>query len=726
MPSAEAARSLPLGDLLAFGSQLRVDITPAQLLHDVAATIHTLLPSPVVYVRLRHADTDALELAAAVGMADEALPQLQTRAVPPSFYQNLLQPAYHVSESYQLPPEVPVEPGPSPSAGGMLLVPLRGRAERLLGLIYISLPEERFPLDAEHVQPLEAIARQAALALENVRLADRSARLLAKEQLLAELGRDVSASLNLETILSRTIARMEVAFHGGSIALLDGATLVWADSVAPTDEEARAVRVSVGAGMVGSVVQHGLPFLSNQLEVDMARGSVTLVPGESAAFFSGYVPLAACIVVPLRSGGQIIGTLNVGSSQPAVFSYDDVDLLEAIAAQISGPITSARLFRQLQHVAEQDQRRAAQLTVLNGLARTATASLDLNTTLVDIISQIQHGFGYSHVELFLLDESTDELVLSAGAGERRQEPLGFRQHASTGLLGRAARTGETQQVDDVRLSDVYQARAGSGDTRAELCVPVVANERVLGVINLESREVAAFTHEDVAVLETAADILAGALENERLTRRTQEAAVLEERNRLARDLHDSVTQQLFSMTLTAKAARAQLARNPERAAAQLERLQETASAALAEMRALIFQLRPPALSDQGLVAALNQHAATLSMREGLRIEIAVSGDERHARGIEQPLYRIVQEALNNVVKHAHASNVRVQLEFSAERVRVQVVDDGDGFEVDAPQLDGRHLGLVSMRERAAEVGGSMELRSAIGGGTTLVVTVARQ
>jgi len=224
-------------------------------------------------------------------------------------------------------------------------------------------------------------------------------------------------------------------------------------------------------------------------------------------------------------------------------------------------------------------------------------------------------------------------------------------------------------------------------------------------------------------------VLAGAIENARLYRRAQEAAVLEERNRLARDLHDSVTQQLFSMTLTAQAARAQLGKNIQRASAQLERIQETATAALAEMRALIYQLRPPVLTDQGLVAALNQHIGALSRREAIRAEMSVAGDERYARGAEQAIFRIVQEALNNVVKHANASTVSVTLEFTPELVRVSVADNGVGFDIQSVESgktsSGRHLGLISMRERAAELGGTMELHSRPGGGTEIVVLVPR-
>lgn len=728
--AADLARSLPLGDLLSIGTQLRADITPALLLREVAETIHRVMRNAQVYVRLRNADTDDLEAVAFAGIAEALQEQLRRTPVVPSFYQSLLQQAVRVGDSF-LVAACLCEPTPNAAVlaegSDVLLVPLRGRGDRLLGVIYIIAPDAPQAFDAANVQVLEAIARQAALALENVRLADRSARLLAKEQLLAELGRDVSATLDLETILTRTVARLELAFHSGSIALLnDEGSLQLAAAADAVDDAARSLHLPFGVGIIGDVAEHGDSFFSSDIGSDLAHRPDSLQHEEQAVFFSRHVPLRSCIVVPLRSGGQVIGTLNVGSSDVGAFSYDDVDLLEAIAAQVGGPITSARLYEQLQRLANQVQRRADQLTVLNALARTATATLDLQSTLTEIVSQIQHGFGYDHVELFLTDEETNELVLSTIAGSRRVGRIGYRQHIGLGLLGRAVRTGTTQQVDDVRLDQEYFLEESRADTLSELCVPIIATGRVMGALNLESQQVAAFTTADVAVLETAADILAGAIENARLYQRAQAAAVLEERNRLARELHDSVTQQLFSMTLTAQAARAHLEKNPQRAAQQLERLQETASAALAEMRALIFQLRPPALREQGLVAALNQHAAVVSRREGLRIELTVTGDERLARGIEQPIYRIVQEALNNVVKHAQASSVRVVLEFSAERVRLRVSDDGQGFDINAPQTgNGRHLGLISMRERAAEINGTMELRSTIGGGTEVIVTVPR-
>ncbi len=714
-PRSEGASSLPLGDLLALGSQIRADDTPESLLHEVAETLRRVVASPQVYVRLRNIDTDALEAAAFAGTTAEQEARLRAEPVPPSAYQSLLRPEHRVGASFLLPPGEAL-PAPADCAApdsSTLLVPLRGRGDRLIGVVYISLPPDAPAIDPDAVVVIEAIARQAAMAVENVRLAERSARLLAKEQLLAALGRDVSATLDLDAILSRTVERVAAAFGSGSLALLGPDGMLTVTAAAPGEEALLGTRFAPGVGMVGWVAEHGRAYFANDV-----GAAPEFPPPDPAA--------RSAIVVPLRSGGQVIGSLNVSSREPHAFTYEDVDLLEAIAAQVGGPITSARLYAEAQRLAAQVQRRADQLAVLNMIARTATASLDQEDSLPQVTRQIRAGFGYPQVDLFLADEETNELLLSASDGIYPPVGEGYRQHINLGLIGRAARQGQTIRLADVRTDPDFLVLAERSATRSALAVPIMASGRLLGVLNVEAPEEDAFSQEDVNILETVADVLAGALENARLYRKAQSAAVLEERNRLARELHDSVTQQLFSMTLTSQAARAQLERNPQRVAAQLERLQETSTAALAEMRALIFQLRPPALRDQGLVAALQQQAQLLSRREGIPIGLSVVGDERLARGIEQAIYRIVQEALNNVFKHANARTIQVTLEFTAEYVRVRVVDDGQGFDVTAtPTGDGRHLGVLSMRERAAEIGGTMEIHSSVGSGTEVRVTVPR-
>ncbi len=717
-PIAGLDRNLPLGDLLALGTQLRADITPELLLQDVAEAIVRVLGFRRVYIRLRNSDTDALEACAFAGISEDDVAHIKASAVPPARYQALLQTSERLSESFLVPDDDRNHPGlKRRRETPILLVPLRSHGDRLIGAIYVD-PSSIKDLDLSSVRVLEAIARQSALALENARLAARMQRLLAKEQLLAELGRDVSATLDLSTILDVTGERLQRTFPGSMILLLanDGTPMV-AAAVGETGDP----QPHLAAGHW--VAEQRLPFLTNNLATGLRLP--TLDPQSAVDWTIG-----SLIAVPLRSGGRVLGALTAVSNQANAFTYEDVDLLEAVAAQIGGPISGAQLYQQTQLLAEQVRRRNDHLLVLNALASLAVSTLDIEQLLTAVTDQIHHGFGFSHVELFRIDEATGEAVLAARASRFVSGLRIYRQSLDHGILGRAYHSGKTVRIDDVRSDRDYVVNT-IYTFRSELCVPIVAGGRVLALLNLESDQEATFSDEDVEAIETVADVMAGAMENARLYRRAQEAAVLEERSRLARDLHDSISQQLFSMTLTAQAARAQLEKNPARTATQLERIQETAAAALAEMRALIFQLRPPGLSEHGLIGALQQHVASLDRREGLDVTLSVDGDERHARGVEQALYRIAQEALNNVVKHAGACRVEVHLHLYSEQIALTICDDGKGFDPSVVHNlhnvhnGGRHLGLISMRERATELGGRLELHSTPGNGTQIIVTVPR-
>ncbi len=372
------------------------------------------------------------------------------------------------------------------------------------------------------------------------------------------------------------------------------------------------------------------------------------------------------------------------------------------------------------------QQQARQIAILKELAHIAATPLS-ESEMLAAAARCLATTG-SSIEIYLLDPITSELVQVAVAGEQITL-TGYRQSVQQGIMGQAVRSGAILRVDDVHDAQGYLA--GTASTRSELCVPLRARGEVLGVLNLESPEQAGFASNDVTLLAAVADLLAGMIEQTRLAARAQEAAVLRERNRLARELHDSVTQQLFSLTLTAQAARTHLERNPQRVEPLLERLQETASAALAEMRALIAQLRPPALLDQGLVSALRQLIAQISHREGLHIDFRVIGDERLTHGMEPALYRIVQEALNNIVKHANACCVQIVLDCQPQRVLLTVSDDGQGFIAELhptaspTPTNAQHLGLHTMHERASEIGGTLQLRSQLGQGTTIGVTIPR-
>jgi signal transduction histidine kinase/ligand-binding sensor domain-containing protein len=206
-----------------------------------------------------------------------------------------------------------------------------------------------------------------------------------------------------------------------------------------------------------------------------------------------------------------------------------------------------------------------------------------------------------------------------------------------------------------------------------------------------------------------------------LRQREREQAVAEERNRLARDLHDSVTQALYGVTLYAEAAAGHLALgHMDRAADHLQELQDTAQEALAEMRLLIFELRPPILEELGLVAALQARLQAVEGRAGLKTVFKTNLERRLPLDLEEGLYRIAQEALNNALKHAQAEQIQVQLRQEGGGVILDIADDGVGFD---PATVGTHggVGLAAMAERAADLGAKLEIESEAGFGTKVAV-----
>ncbi len=262
------------------------------------------------------------------------------------------------------------------------------------------------------------------------------------------------------------------------------------------------------------------------------------------------------------------------------------------------------------------------------------------------------------------------------------------------------------------------------DMRSFLGVPMVSKGEVIGALYLtEKRGAQNFTDEDRRLIEMLAAHAAVSIENARLYERNRELSVIEERNRLARDLHDSVTQTLFSVALTAEAAATLVDRDASAAKAQLDELKAMTQDAVKEMRSLVFELRPAELESDGLVATLRKHIDVLARVRPMEIELQVHGERRLPLDTERDVLRITQEALNNALKHADASHVSVTLDMTSG-VALMVRDDGAGFDPADPRIRSKRLGLTSMQERAEALGGRLEIASSPGSGTTVRLEIA--
>jgi two-component system nitrate/nitrite sensor histidine kinase NarX len=304
-----------------------------------------------------------------------------------------------------------------------------------------------------------------------------------------------------------------------------------------------------------------------------------------------------------------------------------------------------------------------------------------------------------------------------------------------GITGWVAVTGQALLVPDVSQEPRYVLMQGS-ITRSELVVAVKAKGSVVGVLDVQSDRLDAFDASDVAMIQSLADQAGIAIENARLYEQAQQVAVLEERQRLSRELHDAVTQTLFSASLIGEVLPRLWERDPDEARHRLEDLRKMTRGALAEMRTLLLELRPAVLAETELSDLLRQLGEAITGRTRVPVTVTVEGQRPLPPDVKIALYRIAQEALNNVAKHAGACRATVSLcRFiaspeiaveSGEGVKLRISDDGRGFDLESISPD--CLGLGIMRERAETVGATLTIESAIGRGTqvTAVWTGARQ
>jgi signal transduction histidine kinase len=295
-----------------------------------------------------------------------------------------------------------------------------------------------------------------------------------------------------------------------------------------------------------------------------------------------------------------------------------------------------------------------------------------------------------------------------------------------GLLGAMLENTAPFRTPDVQLDPRFAGwPEAHPDMHSFLGVPIVSRGEIIAAFYLTDKHGAPqFTESDQRLIEVLAAHAAIAIENARLYERSRELSVIEERNRLARELHDAVSQTLFSAVLTAEAAAALIERDPAKAKAQLDKLQELAQHARDEMRSLIFELRPADLESDGLIPTLRKHVVVLQRLYETEITLQIEGERRLRPQTEREIFRITQEALNNALKHARAKKIDVALRLTRNRAAVTVSDDGVGFELEVERTLSRRLGLVSMRERADAIRGLLEVQSAPGAGTRVSLEVA--
>jgi signal transduction histidine kinase len=371
--------------------------------------------------------------------------------------------------------------------------------------------------------------------------------------------------------------------------------------------------------------------------------------------------------------------------------------------------------------------RTRHLAALFDVTTVASRSLDLQTVLNSSLDRVLEMIGCQSGCVHLVDEDKKVMQLAT----YRYIPEVIVAHIQTvpidrGLVGWVMVNGEPlvaeNLAEDPRVINRDAMQIGSG--RGFAGVPLRAKNKILGVLSVIGEEGRSFNAEEVALLSAIAEQVGVAVENASLYQQAEQLAVIEERQRLARELHDSITQSLYSVNLMTETARRTAATGDiERTQYLVARSSEIARQALKEMRLLVYELRPAALTQEGLVGAIQQRLDTVESRAGVQARLLVEGSsDELPPAVEANFYRIAQEALNNSLKHANASQVTVTLYFNQNTVELHISDDGQGFDPSDTQDKGG-IGLKSMRERTEQMGGSFKINTVLEQGTNVIVSL---
>ncbi len=443
----------------------------------------------------------------------------------------------------------------------------------------------------------------------------------------------------------------------------------------------------------------------------------------------GVVAPAALVTVGVRRITQPISDLILAAQEIAGGRYkqrieaSSGDELEELAEQFN--LMAAHLQESYAHLERKVADRTKGLAALNTIAAEVSQSLDLEQVLDKALEEVLQVLGMESGRAFRLEEETSELISVAHRGlsdEFVRSTVRLPLEAS--LAGLASRLGQPA----VRRAADYPPGEMRDLVRRErlellLSIPLMVHGKCVGAINVGTRTPRYIEKEELSLLAAIGHQIGVAVENARLYEQAQQLAVMKERNRLARDLHDSVTQALYGITLYSEAAvRQLLSGEAGLAAGHLVEIQETAQESLQEMRLLIFELRLPSLRNEGLAAALGARLEAVEARAGIKVAFESQLHGGLSPEIEEGLYRIAQEALNNTLRHARAQRLCVRLHQNGRTIALEVKDDGVGFDpAQAWQRGG--FGLRGMEERAARLGGELTVESMPGHGTTIAVEV---
>jgi len=565
-----------------------------------------------------------------------------------------------------------------------------------------------------------AFANQAAVAIENARLYQETERRADESEALYSVQKAIASHLEMDDVLQmiadegRRLTKTDIS----AVYILEGDELVISYVSGDVPENILGYRLAVEKSIAGRVIKNRESILVPDTWADPRVDRTA----------SDQVQARSLLIVPLISGGEPIGTITVANRNPGGFDPNDEALLSKLAANVVISLENARLYQ-----AEFDRRQVAEsmsdiVAVLNSsqsLQETLNFIADRASLVMESEASIIHKIDY--------DQSFVSIEASHGLPAELQAVPGFPLHSSPKADSRILNKEPFWVPDLQQQAPLTEEELAGLDPdlrswrmttnryyRSWLAVPLVIGDEVYGSLAFYFISVKDFDQEEIQLASAFADQAALAIENTRLYEAAEMAAITAERNRLARDLHDAVTQTLFSASVIADVLPRIWERDADEGHRRLEELRQLTRGALSEMRTLLVELRPAALIDTKISDLIGHQVNAFKARTRLQLEYSHSCDFDPPPEVKEAFYRITQEAFNNIAKHSDASTARVSLDCRAEIARLTIEDDGVGFELEAARAEG--LGMNIMEERARNANAHLDIHTKYQQGTQLKVT----
>ncbi len=624
--------------------------------------------------------------------------------------------------------------------------------ERAVGLILLLKHEPDY-YSHKDGQWAMALAHQAAMALENARLHAESRRRARQLEAVSQVSHRVASILEVDALIVQVVHLIRETFghYQAHIFLVDGRAqeIVLRECSGPADEalKRRGLRLKIGVeGITGWVAASGEALICNDVSQEPRYHPDELLPGTRSE-----------LAVPLRLGDVVVGVLDVQSEHLEAFHEDDCRAFQILADQVAIAVENANLF-------EQTGRQYEAMRVLHNISLEIASRLDTDEVLAEILKQAVRFLRAKGSSLALLDPAT-QLVRLVAIHNLPPEYQGVTLQLGEGAAGYSIATGSPLIVNDYQQWAARSPIFQNSPFDAIVSVPLRWEAQVFGSLNvIDIGKRRPFHEEDAQLLSLFGDLVSIALKNAELYGQVKQAGEVleqtvesrtrelttakaeiaqkadelsrllaltvrvqeEERTRIALDLHDGSNQLITGTLFELQAAQESLrASRAEAAVQKLEIAKGLLRSIEAENRRIISGLRPPILDAQGLIPALKWHAGHFRETYGLACAVRITGKpSRLPPETEVAIFRIVQEAMNNVGAHAKARNVNVIVEGGPRQLRVVVEDDGVGFDYQGALGAPRgHMGLVGMRERARGIGGHLDVRSTVGRGTKVRLDV---